>query len=141
MKIVIIGNGASAIRKKNGDRINNCDKVIRMKQYVTTGFERYVGTKIDIYASKWFSWFDNFKPYSPKIMSHVINVDEFWFMFTNPNHVHTEIDRYTDKYIEFSLKNDTPEKTGDIHAHYKNIDLFNIDESKIRYMTPTIYQT
>ena len=55
-KIAIIGNGA--VNNKHGKFIDSCDTVIRMKQFVTEGYEEHVGTKLDIYVSKWFSWFE-----------------------------------------------------------------------------------
>ena len=134
MKVAIIGNGGSVHRKENGPWIDSCDIVVRMKQYVTDGFEKYTGTKIDIYSSKWFSWFDNFAPYKPKNMSHVSSAKEFWFMFPDPNVSIYPKDTYSERYIQYSLKNDTPEKTGTIREHQNNIELFGLNKNKIRYM-------
>jgi len=131
MKVAVIGNGD--ISGNHGSFIDSCDKVIRMKQYVTKGYEQCVGTKIDIYASKWFSWFDNFKPYSPKDMSHVMDVDQYWFMFCNPYEQHQCTDAYTREYVKYSLKNDNPKKDGSILKHEEYIKSFNIDIERIEY--------
>ena len=54
MNLFIVGNGASALRKANGDFINECDLVVRLGTYITEGYEDYVGSKTDIYVSRWF---------------------------------------------------------------------------------------
>jgi len=130
-KIAIVGNGIT--NNKHGKFIDSCDKVIRMKQYVTKGYEDYVGTKVDVYASKWFSWFDNFKPYNSRDMSHVMNVDEYWFMFCDPNVDHNISSEYSKLYLKYALKCDVPQKNGSLDMHNENIDLFNIPRNKIRY--------
>jgi hypothetical protein len=48
MKIVIIANGYKASIKENGAFIDSCDRVIRMNNFVLNGWEKYVGSKIDI---------------------------------------------------------------------------------------------
>jgi len=133
MKLAIIGNGGSVLKRKHGKFIDSCDKVIRMKQYITDDYEEYTGTKVDIYASKWFSWFNDFFPYEPKDMSHVSDVDEYWFMFCNPYTTHVTEDVYTKMYINHSLKTDTTQKNGSIMLHEQYIDLFNIPAAKVRY--------
>ena len=54
MNVVVVGNGASALNKANGDFINECDKVIRLGTFITEGYEKYIGSKTDIYVSRWF---------------------------------------------------------------------------------------
>ena len=133
MKIAVVGNGKSVLDRENGEFIDSCDTVIRMKQYVTDGYEEYTGTKVDIYASKWFSWFSNGTPYAPKNMNHVSDVDEYWFMFCDPYKTHTSKDVYTKMYVEHSLKTDMTRKNGNISLHEQYVDLFNIPISKVRY--------
>lgn len=48
---VIVGNGPSVLKRKNGSLINNADMVVRIGKYITEGFEEYVGSKTDY----WFS--------------------------------------------------------------------------------------
>jgi hypothetical protein len=54
MKIVIIGNGACALRNESGSFINGADLVIRVGEFIIDGFEKYIGNKTDIYVSRWF---------------------------------------------------------------------------------------
>ena len=54
MNLFIVGNGASALHKASGDFINECDLVVRLGTYITEGYEDYVGSKTDIYVSRWF---------------------------------------------------------------------------------------
>ena len=138
MKVAIIGNGGSILNNKNGKFIDSCDKVIRMKQYVTDGYEECTGTKVDIYASKWFSWFENKPPYHPNDMSHVSDVDVYWFMFCDPYKKHHPRNAYLKNYLEYSLKNDTPLKDGDIETHEKYLNHFKLPTSKIRYYPYTL---
>lgn len=49
-RIIIIGNGAKALTNENGKFIDESDIVIRLNNFKTEGFEKYVGTKIDVYS-------------------------------------------------------------------------------------------
>lgn len=48
MKVYIIGNGPSAIRRKLGKIIDAGDVVVRINNFQIGGFAEYVGTKTDI---------------------------------------------------------------------------------------------
>lgn len=50
MNTIIIGNGPSAIEKENGDFINSFNIVIRINNFLINGYEKYVGTKTDIWS-------------------------------------------------------------------------------------------
>ena len=52
-KVIIIGNGASALKNKNGSIIDTFDVVVRMGTCVIDGYEEYVGTKTDILRTSW----------------------------------------------------------------------------------------
>lgn len=54
MNLVIVGNGGCALRGKNGKFIDNADCVVRIGNFVTSGYEEYVGSKTDIYVSRWY---------------------------------------------------------------------------------------
>lgn len=54
MNLVIVGNGASALNKVNGDFIDKCDVVIRLGTFILERYESYIGSKTDIYVSRWF---------------------------------------------------------------------------------------
>ena len=49
--IVIVGNGEGVLEKKRGQYIDSFDKVVRLGQYVTDGYEEFVGSKTDIIST------------------------------------------------------------------------------------------
>jgi hypothetical protein len=51
MKIAIIANGPNALNHENGDFIDSCDVVVRMNCYQISGFEKFIGTKTDIWVT------------------------------------------------------------------------------------------
>jgi hypothetical protein len=51
--VCVVGNGACALREKSGDFINSCEIVIRLGEFVTKGYEEFVGSKTNIYVSRW----------------------------------------------------------------------------------------
>ena len=53
MKVCIVGNGPSCLNKSNGRFIDSCDVVIRMNDCVVDGYEKHIGSKVDVYASRW----------------------------------------------------------------------------------------
>lgn len=137
MKIAIIGNGGCALNKKNGTFIDTCDKVVRMKNFVTSGFEQYVGEKTNIFSSKWFSWFDR-TTNEPLTFDFIKKIETFIFMFFDPNE---EFDlQYYPKYIQLydklQLKNEFPMRNGSKTLHNEKIKEYGIDFNKIEYMTP-----
>lgn len=46
MKVIVIGNGPSALENKTN--VDQFDVVVRINHFLTTGYEEYVGTKTDI---------------------------------------------------------------------------------------------
>jgi hypothetical protein len=50
-KIIIVGNGSSVLYKENGSLIDSFDTVVRFNSYKISEFEKYVGTKTNI----WFT--------------------------------------------------------------------------------------
>jgi hypothetical protein len=52
-KIIVIGNGSSALINKNGKLIDTFDVVVRMGTCVIYGYEEYIGTKTDILRTSW----------------------------------------------------------------------------------------
>ena len=51
MKILIIANGPSVNKFQYGDIIDKFDNVIRINNYITDGFEEFVGSKITIWCN------------------------------------------------------------------------------------------
>ena len=52
--VIIVGNSPAILEKEMGDFIDSHDVVIRLNRCVTEGFEKYIGSKIDIWATS--SW-------------------------------------------------------------------------------------
>tara|TARA_B100002003_G_scaffold43192_1_gene38526 strand:+ start:1037 stop:1834 length:798 start_codon:yes stop_codon:yes gene_type:complete len=50
-RVIIIGNSSSILLHKYGELIDSYDVVIRLNRCVTKGFEKFIGNKIDIWAT------------------------------------------------------------------------------------------
>jgi hypothetical protein len=48
VKVIVIGNGPSALRCRRASMIQKADVVVRMNNFKTQGFEGYVGSRTDI---------------------------------------------------------------------------------------------
>ncbi len=75
--VCIIGNGPSAAKESNGQFIDRCDVVIRMGNYVIDGYEDCVGSKTDVYVSRWKKLERNF--------DRVRKID-IWLAYPSPPH-------------------------------------------------------
>ena len=62
-KILLVGNGTSILDKELGKKIDSFDTVVRFNSYTTKGYEKYTGTKTDI----WFTCMDK----------HINNINDF----------------------------------------------------------------
>lgn len=124
MNAIIVGNASSMLNHKNGNIINKFDKVIRLNKFVISGFEEYVGTKTDIYCSKWLNM-----SYNLNIVNLVANI---WLPYPKPprwwntNGNFKEISQEQhDKYIqEFNIKHVSylnDDKTKEMEEVFKNI--------------------
>jgi len=51
LKVIIVGNSPNVLKKKYGSIIDSYDIVIRINKCTTNGFEKYIGTKTDIWAT------------------------------------------------------------------------------------------
>ena len=60
--VVVIGNSPTALISELGDQINNFDKVIRVNKCVTAGYEKFIGTKTDIWSTTTTRRWNNFFP-------------------------------------------------------------------------------
>jgi len=45
-----VGNGPSVLKRELADKVDSHDIVIRCNQYRVAGYEKYIGTKVDIWA-------------------------------------------------------------------------------------------
>ena len=65
-RVIIIGNSPTILLHKYGEQIDSYDVVIRLNRCVTKGFEKFIGNKIDIWAtthgSKRFRKMEDFVP-------------------------------------------------------------------------------
>ena len=50
-RVIIIGNSPSILLHNYGKQIDSYDVVIRLNRCVTKGFEKFIGNKIDIWAT------------------------------------------------------------------------------------------
>ena len=106
-KIVIIGNGISAIKNENGNFINNCDVVVRINNFKINGYEKYVGTKFNFYAcqlkyfnylklskkekyDKWKKITSNDRKILKQIHKNIINFDEEYDRVFSPPNIDVE---------------------------------------------------
>lgn len=115
--LVIVGNGGSTLNKKNGKFIDSCDVVIRIKKFTINGFEEFVGTRTDIWATKWFC-------YKPGVF------DKIWLPFLDPN---SAIESHSIKLMnDFMFKNQFDNRVPDLSKH--NEYVANIGSSKIDFL-------
>ena len=49
--LIIVGNGESVLKNKNGTLIDSFNTVVRLGSYVTKGYEDWVGSKTDIIST------------------------------------------------------------------------------------------
>jgi hypothetical protein len=56
MKIVVVGNGPSVLKRNLEKTIDSCDIVIRLNSFKTKGFEKHVGSKTTIWANGTLNW-------------------------------------------------------------------------------------
>lgn len=51
--VLIIGNGSNTMLHENGHKIDTFDYVVRMGSFKIKGYEKYIGTKTDLYRLAW----------------------------------------------------------------------------------------
>ena len=134
MKICIVGNGAGVLTNQNGKFIDSCDLVVRMKNFVLEGFEKNVGSKTDIYSSKWFSWFEP-KTNKPLNFNFIDNVKTLMFMFPNNDDQKLNASKYTYLYQELQLKNELPNNCTGWIDHEHLLKQFNLLNKEIIYFS------
>lgn len=77
-KIILVGNASSLLQKKNGDKIDSYDYVVRMGNCTVKNYESYTGTKTDIYRVSWDRLLHNinktnvFRPIVPSFNFHTL---------------------------------------------------------------------
>lgn len=78
MKVVIVGNAASLLQKENGELIDSFDRVVRLNKFKINSFERHVGSKTDIYCSKWLNMSYN--------VDQLKTIKTLWLPYPQPPH-------------------------------------------------------
>jgi len=68
-KVLLIGNGTSILDHEYGEKIDSFDTVVRFNSYTTEGYEKYIGSKTDI----WFTCMDK----------HINNIDHYKEVITH----------------------------------------------------------
>ena len=119
-KLVIVGNGGNSLNSKNGDFIDSCDIVIRVKSFITEGFEEYVGTKTDIWCTKWFSYLES--SFKNKIN---FNKTKLWIPILNPNVSYQ--DESINKINKYIIKNNFRNREFEVDQHNELINQIGCD--------------
>ena len=94
MNVCIVGNGESALYKKNGNFIDSCEVVIRLGNFETEKYEQYIGSKTDIYCSRWYKA-------KNKPSELFYNIKEMWI----PRTYETREKKYDELIEKFYLSN------------------------------------
>lgn len=75
-KVLVIGSGPSLLNHKRGDDIDNFDgKIIRCNKYEIDGFEKYIGTRTDIYICGQLDVIDQFKYQYDYVLLYLARID------------------------------------------------------------------
>ncbi len=69
--IILVGNGPTATERKSADLIELYDQIVRFNNFETEGFEEYVGTRTNIWATRICS---TIKTRNPKSFDEIIGV-------------------------------------------------------------------
>lgn len=138
MKVCIIGNGASVLKKQNGSFIDSCEVVVRIKNFKIENYEKFVGTKTDIFSSKWFSWYDR-DTNEPLTFNFIPEIKTLLYMFP----MQSEIDStdlndkhdYVKRYVEMQLKGELIGESFGWEEHLNQIELFKLKQKELVYFT------
>lgn len=135
MKICVVGNGVGAIARQNGSFIDSCDVVVRIKNFELKGFEEFVGSKTDVFSSKWFSWFDR-NTNEPLCFDFLDSVKTLMFMFPNEeNSSKFHVKEYVNLYKNLQLTNELPAPLCTWSDHKSLLIKFNLIDKHIIYFS------
>jgi hypothetical protein len=91
-RVIIVGNSSGVLAVENGKKIDSFDYVVRMGDSPRIqGYEKYVGTKTDMFRMKWFNFF-NVESGTPQYMfgkkrNHFdINYSDILCIFHDPDY-------------------------------------------------------
>lgn len=118
MKVAVICNGESAIKAPNGKFIDGCDSVIRVNKFVVQGYEKYIGSKIDICCAKWH-----------KIPSDIDRANEIWFPHPEPPTTWHALGGSQQITVEDHNRNLNSKKLGNVNVNFlANKDRLLLDD-------------
>ena len=120
MKAIIVGNSSNILESKNGTLIDSFDKIIRLGQFVISGYEDQVGTRTDICITRWGK-------YTKITSTDRQQIGDVWFPHPEPPN------KFSDRYYsgaehacnlaEYSITNEKYIEIGDMCTELKSPDL------------------
>jgi len=130
-KVCIVGNGGSSL-KLNGRFIDSCDIVIRIKGFNLLGYESYIGSKTDIWCTKWFSYQEN------TLKSTLLKENvKIWLPFIDPeNYINDDKFKIINDYIfstNFTKKNIDLQLHQQLKAEISVSNLQFITEEELKF--------
>ena len=78
-KVIIVGNSPNVLKHQNGKWIDDFDVVIRINRCITKGFEKFIGSKTDIWATvKAYGLQPRNKGFEPFVPDNFSSIKEIW---------------------------------------------------------------
>ena len=71
MRIAIVGNSPILLEKELGSEIDNHDIVVRFNRFITNGYEKHTGKKVDYWVLSWY-WEPQSDFYLNMDLSHIL---------------------------------------------------------------------
>ena len=105
-KVIIVGNSPTVLNNELGDYIDSHDIVIRINKCTTKGFEKYIGSKIDIWATTHPGY------------------------HKNPNNHNETFTPDSELFLKQIWKRTPKVCLNDLPKHYSNLDCFTMYKNK-----------
>ena len=70
-KVIVVGNSPTVLDEEYGEIIDNYDIVIRVNRCITEGYEKYIGKRIDIWATTRTNSIENWVPENYKDIQYL----------------------------------------------------------------------
>jgi hypothetical protein len=136
-KAIIIGNGSDVLKYENGHKIDNFDYVVRMGDAPRIkGYEKYVGTKTDMFRIKWFNMFYMEELLDKERHSQPRKTFDFDITKCDILNICQDPDEYTEtaytahEYYDISLNRNFLLPIGNRYLHDLCIEKFNLKTQK-----------
>lgn len=144
--VVIVGNAKTVLHQENGDKIDTFDYVVRMGDMPRIkGYEKYVGTRTDMYRLKWFNMFYTEKNIDVKM--HGLCRETFEFDFKDILYIFQDCDEYSDitpitrRYYNISLNRSFLCPIGNRYVHDLCQEKFKLEQKNAFYFNSHDYET